>query len=229
MMVEVELKKLNENNYYYAEAIKKLRTNVQFSGKDVKVIAFTSSLPGEGKSDVTYALAQSFSQIGKRVVIVDADIRKSVLASRLEVNKKIEGLSDYLSGQSEFDNVLYKTNYPNLDIVFAGSFSPNPAELLEEELFGEMLEHLKNTHDYVFVDTPPVRLVTDSSIVAKYCDGIILVVEAGAISYRVLQKVRDQLADTGTKILGTVLNKVDMESDGYYGKYGKYGKYGEYK
>ena len=227
-MKQIILKKLIEDHYGYAEAVKRLRTNVKFCGSSIKVIAFTSSLPGEGKSDVTYALLQSLAQIGKKVILVDADIRKSVLVSRLEVRTKIQGLSEYLSGQCEMDDVICTTNYEGLDVVFAGSYSPNASELLEEERFSELICHLREMYDYVLIDTPPLGLVTDCAIVARHCNGIILVVEAGAISYRFLQKVQAQLEGTGVRILGAVLNKVSEKSEGYYGKYGKYGKYSKY-
>ena len=199
-MKQIILKKLIEDHYGYAEAVKRLRTNVKFCGSSIKVIAVTSSMPGEGKSDVTYALLQSFAQIGKKVILVDADIRKSVLVSRLEVRTKVQGLSEYLSGQCEMDDVICTTNYEGLDVVFAGSYSPNASELLEEERFSELICHLREMYDYVLIDTPPLGLVTDCAIVARHCDGIILVVEAGAISYRFLQKVQAQLEGTENRI-----------------------------
>lgn len=189
-MKQIHLKELKEDHYGYAESVKNLRTNVKFSGSNVKVIAFTSSLPGEGKSDVAYALLQSFAQIGKKVILIDADIRKSVLVSRLEVGTKVQGLSEYLSGQCEMDDVICNTNYEGLDVVFAGSYSPNASELLEEERFVNLITACRERYDYVFIDTPPLGVVTDCAVVAEHCDGIILVVESGAISYRLLQKVK---------------------------------------
>ena len=226
--MQVELKKLVENNYGYSEAVKNLRTNVQFSGSDVKVIAFTSSLPGEGKTDVAYALTQSFVQIGKKVLFIDADIRKSVLAARLELREEVPGLSEYLSGQSELSDVICRTNYEGLDFIFSGKYSPAASELLEEERFTRLIAEAKETYDYVFVDTPPLGVVTDCAVIAKSVDGIIFIIESGAISYHLLQKVKAQLDTTGTRVLGVVLNKVDASKETYYGKYGKYGRYGKY-
>ena len=228
-MNKVQLKKLIENHFGYAEAVKNLRTNVQFSGNDVKLVALTSSLPGEGKSDTAYALAMSFSQMGKRTVFVDADIRKSVLMSRLEVSEKVAGLSEYLTGQCTKEEIICETNYDNLNVIFAGSYSANASELLEEDLFTELLAALKSEYDMVIIDTPPLGVVTDCAIIAKSCDGVVLVIESGAISYHLLQKVKRQLEATGSRILGVVLNKVSQDTEGYYGKYGKYGKYGQYK
>lgn len=225
----IELTKPNEENYFYTEAIKKLRTNIQFSGSAVQVIAVTSSFPGEGKSDVTLELAYSFSQIGKKTVVLDADIRKSVMVARLNVRQQTQGLSEYLSGQCGMDDIIYGTNFSNLDFVFAGRYSPSSADLLEGELFTDLIGHLRQTYDYIFVDTAPVVAVTDGTIVAKHCDGVLLVIESGKTSYKVLQRVKEQIQAAGTKILGTVLNKVDVYQDSYYGGYGKYSKYGKYR
>ncbi len=227
-MKSIELTKPNKEIYYYTEAIKKLRTNIQFSSNAVQVIAITSSFPSEGKSDVTFELAYSFSQIGKKVIVLDADIRKSVMVARLNVGQRTQGLSEYLSGQCGMDDIIYGTNFPNLDFVFAGRYSPSSADLLEGELLIDLIGSLRQKYDYIFVDTAPVVAVTDGTIVAKHCDGILLVIESGKTSYRVLQRVKEQLQTTGTKILGTVLNKVDEYQDSYYGRYGKFSKYGKY-
>lgn len=227
-MKKIDIKQLVEDDYSYLEAVKNLRTNVKFCGSSIKTIAFTSAMPGEGKSDVTYALLHSFAQIGKKVILVDADIRKSVLVSRLEVKEKVQGISEYLSGQCGKEDVICSTNHEGMDIILAGSYSPNASELLEEDRFGDLIRTLRESYDYVLIDTPPLGVVTDCAVVAKHCDGIVLVVESGAISYRLLQKVKAQLEATGTRILGVILNKVDSRTESYYGKYGNYGKYGKY-
>lgn len=120
-----------------------------------------------------------------------------------------------------------KTNYEGFSVIFAGPYSPNPAELLEEDLFHDLIQSLKD-YDYVIIDTPPMANLIDSAIVASNCDGAIIVVEQGAVSYRLEQKVKSQLDKTGCRVLGVVLNKVDLSQNGYYGRYGKYGKYGKY-
>ena len=141
-------------------------------------------------------------------------------------------MSQYLSGQRSLENVLYDTNIENLSIIFAGPYSPNPADLLEESLFGDMISKLKEKYDYIIVDTPPMGNLIDGAIVARQCDGAVMVIESGSISYRLEQRVKGQLEKSGCRILGVVLNKVNMERNGYYskyyGKYGKYSKYGHY-
>lgn len=228
----VTLNRIMKDDYHYNEAIKTLRTNIQFCGNGIKTIMLTSSLPDEGKSDITFAMASSLAQIGKKVVMVDADIRKSALVSRYHLEREVSGLSQYLSGQRSLENVLYDTNIENLSIIFAGPYSPNPADLLEESLFGDMISKLKEKYDYIIVDTPPMGNLIDGAIVARQCDGAVMVIESGSISYRLEQRVKGQLEKSGCRILGVVLNKVNMKRNGYYskyyGKYGKYSKYGHY-
>lgn len=220
----VVLNQSEVSDYQYNEAMKTLRTNIQFSGNGIHVVMLTSSVPGEGKSETSFHLAASLAQLDKRVLLIDADIRKSVLVSRYQLDKRVDGLSEYLSGQKTREDVIYETNVPNLSMIFSGPYSPNPAELLEESLFGELVSWARENYDYIIIDTPPMGSVIDGAIIARSCDGAIMVIESGSISYRVLQKVKLQLEKSGCRILGTVLNKVDVHQSSYY-YYGKYGKY----
>lgn len=214
-----------KSDYFYEEAIKTLRTNLQFSGAAVKNVVITSAFPNEGKSDIVIQLAREFGQIGKRVIVVDADIRRSCLVSRYDVHKRIHGLSHYLSGQQPYEAIVYQSSFPNVDIIFAGQSVPNPSELLAEYAFEDLLNYLREHYDYVLVDTPPIMSVIDASVVARACDGAVLVVESGRVSYKVAQKCQAQLAKARCRILGTVLNKVDVQKDRYYHRYGYYNKH----
>ena len=178
------LKRNIKEDYAYNEAIKTLRANIQFCGNNIKTIMFTSALPDEGKSDISFSLAQSLAQIGKRTIVIDADIRKSVLVTRYNAGKDINGLSQYLSGHKDLLNVIYGTNLPYLDVIFAGPYSPNPAELLEEQLFSELIRTLREAYDYLIIDTPPMANLIDGAVVARNCDGAVMVIESGAVSYR---------------------------------------------
>lgn len=226
-MSQVEIKK-PELDYYTAEAIKSLRTNLQFCGDDKKAIVFTSCTQTEGKTRTILNLGIALSEIGKKVLLLDADLRKSVLIGRCQVNDHVKGLTHFLSKQEVLVNVICKTNIPHFDIIFAGPVPPNPAELLNSKYFELMMETLRNYYDYILIDSPPLGSVIDSAIIASYCDGAVFVVESGWNSYRFAQSVQAQLEKTGCPILGVVLNKVDMASQKYYGKYGKYQKYGQY-
>lgn len=230
MMQQITLKNIGSGDYAYEEAVKTLRTNIQFCGSNIHTIMLTSSGPDEGKSEVTFALARSFAEAGKKVLMIDADIRKSVLAARYELEGDVGGLSQYLSGQKKLEEVCCSTNVENLDVIFSGPYSPNPAELLGEDLFTKLAEWSRAEYDYVVIDTPPIMNVIDGAIVARVCDGAVLVVESGAVSYRIAQRVKQQMEKTGCRILGVVLNKTSRDGGGYYsGRYSPYYRYGRYE
>ncbi|MBS7182743.1 MAG: CpsD/CapB family tyrosine-protein kinase [Eubacterium sp.] len=239
MLLNINLDKIADLDFKTKEAYKTLRTNVQFCGENVKVVSLTSCVSNEGKSMVAFNLAVSMAESGKKVLFVDADLRKSVLIGRYKINKAIKGLTQYLSGVEELDQVKYTTNVPCLDMILSGPVPPNPAELLDSEKFTELVERARNEYDYVIIDTPPIGQVIDPAIVAQKTDGVIFLVSQSNISYRYAQKQIEQLKKSGCRILGAVLNKVDPEGKssyygGYYGKYyRKYSKegygYGDYK
>ncbi len=230
MLLNVNLDKISDLDFKTKEAYKTLRTNVQFCGDDVKVISITSCVPNEGKSMVSFNLAVSIAETGKKVLFIDADLRKSVLIGRYKINKAIKGLTQYLSGVEELDSVKYTTNVENLDMILSGPVTPNPAELLNNEKFTALVEITKKEYDYVVIDTPPIGQVIDPAIVAQQTDGVIFLVSQANVSYKYAQKQIEQLKRSGCRILGAVLNKVDPEGKGSYygGYYGKYykGKYG---
>ena len=217
------------SDYFYEEAIKTLRTNIQFTGMDIKTIVITSCYPNEGKSDIAFQLAKEIGNMNKKVLFVDADIRKSSMVSRYQVKQKVTGLSQYLSGQAGRNEIFYNTNFPNLDIIFAGPLAPNPSELLEQVSFEALMEFERSFYDYVIVDTPPVGNLIDAAVVAKQCDGAILVIESGLVSRRVAEKAKDQLEKSGCRVLGAVLNKVDVRKDRYYSRYNSKYSYYYYK
>ncbi|MGM9616337.1 CpsD/CapB family tyrosine-protein kinase [Butyricicoccus sp.] len=211
------------------EAVKALRTNVLFSGTDIRAIGLTSCSANEGKSTVALQLAASLAGSGKMVLLLDTDMRKSVLYNRVQHEEPISGLSHYLSGLLPLDRILYHTDVPNMKMIFSGVQPPNPTELLSQTRFSELMTALKEHFDFVIVDAPPLGQVIDYAIEASLVDGTLLVVNAQQNSYRQLRRIKSQLEKSGGKILGVVLNKVNTRGrGGYYGKaYGKYG-YGEY-
>ena len=216
-----------QGDFFYKEALKTLRANIQFSGRKRKTILFTSVLEGEGKSDTVFHLSREMANMGKKVLFIDADIRNTVFTRRYGVEGKYPGLSEYLSGQVEnAADVLHATNIPNLWIILAGAYAANPAEMLGDEHFEELIMAADKAFDYVFIDTPPLLQIIDAAMIAQYCDGAVIVMESGAVSYRAAQKVKVQLEATGCHILGVVLNKVSRRGGAYGYKYGKYGKYG---
>lgn len=143
-----------KENYFYEEAIKTLRTNIQFTGKNVKTILLTSCYPNEGKSDIAMQLAQEIGKAGKSVLLIDADLRKSAYVVRYKVKRSIKGLSEFLSGQASESEIKYTTNFQNVDIIFSGPSAPNPSELLEDPSFGELMKRVRTEYDFVLLDTP---------------------------------------------------------------------------
>jgi capsular exopolysaccharide synthesis family protein len=226
MELKVTLKDPKKSDYFYEEAIKTLRTNVLFSSKRVKTILLTSCYPNEGKSDVAFHLAVEMGKAGKKVLLLDSDIRKSVYIRRYSIKQNIQGLSQFLSGQVDKQWITYHTNYQNMDMIFAGPLAPNPSELLGDPSFDELLEEKKAEYDYIFIDTPPVGTMVDAAVVAEKCDGAVLVIESDMVSYKVAQRAKEQIERSGCRILGAVLNKVDLKQDKYYSSY--YSHYGGY-
>ncbi|MCR5502965.1 MAG: polysaccharide biosynthesis tyrosine autokinase [Lachnospiraceae bacterium] len=225
-MQEVILHFDKEEDYRTKEAYKTLRTNVEFSGDSLKVVSVTSCTPNEGKSSVAMSLAKAFAEAGQRTLIVDADMRKSVLVGRYKTGAVRQGLTHYLIGRARIEDVICKSNIKNLFLVFSGPVPPNPSELIGGARFAEFMTEARKACDMVIIDTPPLGSVIDAAVAAKHCDGTILVIENNAISYKFAQRVKEQLDVTGCRILGAVLNKVDMSAKSYYGNYGRY--YGKY-
>lgn len=209
--IELILDEKISSNYYMKEAFNSLRANILFSKKDVKTIVLTSCLAHEGKSSVCFELCRSLAEAGKKILLVDADMRKSVMITRYTNNKGLYGLSHLLSGQIEAEEAICKTNVANLDIVFAGPYPPNPTELIGSPAFEEFLNAYRDAYDYIIVDAPPLGLVVDAAVISNVCDGSVLVVNVGHIKYRMAQNVIAQLEKSGRKILGVILNQVDRK------------------
>lgn len=219
----LEVKKTEE--YYNS-----IRTNIQFSGNDLKTIVLTSVQPGEGKSTTSVNLAISFARAGFKTLLIDADTRNSVMSGTFKASGRIKGLTAYLSGNSEFVDTICETNVENLSIIPSGKVPPNPTSLLQNANFNKLIDTVRSWYDYVIIDSPPIGLVIDAAIIAQKCDATILVTESGVIKRRFVLKAKEQMAQSGAQFLGIILNKVDHTSDGYgtYGSYGQYGQYGQF-
>lgn len=227
-MKTIEIKRFIVNEFHTAEALKTLRTNLMFSGSDVKAIALTSHSASEGKSTIAFQLAASMAQAGKRVLLLDADLRKSLLPRRLGIKGKVEGLSHYLSGMANVAELLYETDVPGMYIMFAGTLVPNAAELLGNPSFARLIPALKESFDYIIVDAAPLGQVIDCAVISPAVDGILMVIDSTNNSYKLERRMKAQLEKSGGKILGVILNCVDFnDRHGYYGKgYGS-GYYGK--
>ena len=217
---KIELQDFSIGSYSRSEAYKTLRTNLMFCGSDKKVIGFTSCDPAEGKSTTVIHLARALTEIGKRVLLVDADMRRSMLAARYGGVGIQSGLSQFLSGQVEKEDVIYETQFPGLHIIFAGYYPPNPVELLDSDRFRALIAEVREEYDYVLIDNPPVVGIVDAVVTAKCSDGMIIVIAKGMDSARQVKNCKQQLEKTGTAVLGVVLNATSRRE--VYGKRNKY-------
>ena len=205
-------------DYRLTEGLNQLKTNLAFCGKDIKVITITSSVPNEGKSSVAFDLSKTMAEGGKKILMVDADLRKSVLAAKYHIQGIDKGLSHYLTGQAEIEDIIYETETKGFYLSVAGPLSPDPTSLLDSDQFQKFIDKVREDYDYVIIDAPPLGVVIDAVIIGKYCDGAVLVIEQGVIKRKVVQDVIKQLKRGEVRILGAVLNKVD-ERIGAYGAY----------
>ena len=220
-MNKIQINSVAKNSYQMSEAIKSLRTNVQFCGTDIHCISLTSCVPNEGKSLISVELAYSFAEIGKKVIMIDTDMRKSVFTSRHTVKQGVPGLSQYLTNQASFEEVVSNTDKEGLDIILTGVFPPNPVELLASNRFAELIKKCREIYDYIIIDTAPLGAVIDSAIVSTLCDGALLVIALDKVSIRTAQEVKEQLEKANVKILGTVLNYAETQTRHYRYNYYK--------
>ena len=201
-----------------AESIRTLRSNLQFSefGKNIKLIVITSANPNEGKSEVSINLAASLAQQGKKVIIVDADMRKPTQHKLTELNNT-EGLSTFLLKKTGVDSINHLTiNDVNLDVLTSGPVPPNPAEMLASVSMEQTLKAFGDFYDYVIIDTPPLLAATDAQILASIADATLLVVDIKKTKRRQVIESRRRLDNVGAKLLGLVMNKINSHKDSYY-------------
>lgn len=203
------------------ESFKKLRTSLIYTD-DLHVISMTSSIPNEGKTVTTFNLAKAFAEMGKKTVLIDADLRRSTLKEYLMISGHHLGLSEALTGQTE--HYICKTNMDCLSIVLAGKRPPNPSEILSNRRLRELVDELRAQFDYIIFDTPPVSSGADASIIGRVVDGCILVVRNEFTQKAAVKRSIKELEVNGGRVIGVVLNRVKKDSS-EYGHYGYYGYY----
>ena len=217
----LEISRFPKLDFVCREAMNTLCTNLSYCGKDVKKIMITSRYAGEGKSYVSMNLLRTFSQLGRTTVLVDTDLRASGIQLDYQLRyfkKNRYGLSEYLSGLCELDEILYRTDLPNTYIIPAGHEAPNPLQLLDTKTMEELIEFLAERFDIVLVDTPPVGVLVDAVATAKFCDGALIVVGYQKGKQQEIGDAVENIVQTGCKILGAVLNgvKFNTMSNRYY-------------
>lgn len=204
-----------------SEQFRTIRTNIKFSmtDKDLKTIVITSAGAGEGKSTISANIAVAFSQEGKKVLLIDADMRKPTVHYTFGL-KNVFGLSNLLTKQCEINDVINKTHIKNLFVITSGMIPPNPAELLASKQMELIIENLKNEYDLIMFDAPPVISVTDAQILSNKCDATILVVSSGQTEKSGIVKAKELLEISKANIIGVVLNNAEIQKGHYYYYYG---------
>ncbi|MBQ3056640.1 MAG: polysaccharide biosynthesis tyrosine autokinase [Clostridia bacterium] len=223
-----------ETPFSIAESFKTLRTNLMYlaiKDNQCPVFAVTSGFAGAGKSLVVANIAVSFAQLGKKVLLIDGDMRCPVQHKVFDLPAEQHGLSEALAGIDEnpLETCVIKNAYETLDIMTCGRIPPNPSELLASERMQSLLAAAKEKYDYVFIDLPPLLETADAGVLTSVVSSYIIVARAGYSKVDAISEVIDKLLATRANIAGFVLNDVNAKgSFGYYSHYSNYSKYGKY-
>nr|WP_318539450.1 CpsD/CapB family tyrosine-protein kinase [Terribacillus saccharophilus] len=204
-----------------SEQYRTIRTNIEFASVDqaMRSLLVTSSGPSEGKSSTTANLGVVFAQQGKKVLLIDGDLRKPTVHYTFKLDNRT-GLSTVLVGEKTLEETVNDTDVPNLEILTCGPIPPNPSELLGSNAMKQLLHTAQETYDIIIFDTPPVLAVTDAQILANICQGSIIVARSEQTEYEAIQKAKDLLGAAHAKLLGIVLNDVPQKKSNTYYYYG---------
>lgn len=211
--------------FQYVEAYKSLRTNLSFlsATTDSKVILITSSVPEEGKSNVAINLSMTLAEDGKRVLLMDCDLRKGSLSRYLNVKRSHPGISNVIAGQCNLAEAMSSVGGAEFTLLSVGPIPPNPAEMLATDKMASLMKAAREAFDYIIVDTPPVSVVTDAAVMSRLVDGVVLVVHPGITTIQGAQLSKKNLEAVNAHILGVILNgyntKQASKRDGYYYSY----------
>ena len=229
-METITIRRFPALSYACAEAINTLCANLSFAGENVRRIMVTSCHAAEGKSFLFMNIMRTLARLGKTVVLVDADLRRSMISAKYSLQfgtEKPVGLSHFLAGMVPLEDVIYQTNIPGAYMVPVGREVSNSLPLLTSPHFDELLAKLSRRVDYVIVDAPPLGVLIDAAEIARSCDGTLLVVNYDSVHRQELIAVKEQLEQTECPILGTVLNQVKFDNylnkKYYYKSYSSYG------
>lgn len=203
-----------------SEQYRTIRTNIQFSSVDeIRTVMVTSSGPSEGKSTTIANLAVVFAQLGKKVLLLDCDLRKPSIQYTFSVDN-LFGTTNVLTKQKRLDEVVKGTDEENLYIVTSGPIPPNPSELIGSARMDDLMQDALSQFDMVLLDTPPILAVPDAQILSRKCDGSILVISSGKTEVEQAKRSVELLKNSNAHILGTVLNNKQMQNNSYYYYYG---------
>jgi len=194
-----------------------------------KIVAISSPNAAEGKSTTAINIAIALSQLNKKILIIDADSRRSTIHKKLKMENEL-GCLDIICGSASFDDAKKSYN-EYLDIITAGTQTNNPSELFSNDKFEEFLNEIRDSYDYIIIDTPPINLVSDALVIAQKCDGLLLIVRADITTYEAFKRTITSTTELNINVLGVVINGTDSERSYKYDKYRKYGygRYGYYR
>jgi capsular exopolysaccharide synthesis family protein len=192
-------------------------------------LTFVSAEPGEGKTTIASNLSICLAQLGKRVLLIDGDMRRPCVHKLFDIKDHSGGLVTYLTGEDEWRQLVRPTGMANLDCLVCGPVPPNPSELLSSDRMQTLIREAMEEYQFVLVDAPPLLNVADGRILATMVEGAILVVRGGFTPRELVQHAQLHIRDVGAHLIGVVLNDVDVRHNGYYKGYYKYGGYGESK
>ncbi|MFJ7667693.1 CpsD/CapB family tyrosine-protein kinase [Lysinibacillus sp. NPDC097195] len=211
---------VSNSHSFVSEQFRTIRTNITFAMPDqeIKTILVTSATPGEGKSTNVANLGVVFAQEGKKICIVDADLRKPTMHYTFQL-QNLRGLSNLLTKQYDLSDVLNSTDIPNLFVLTSGPIPPNPAELLSSKAMDSVIRQLINDFDMIIFDAPPLLSVTDAQILSNKCNGTLLIVNSGAVENASVLKAKSSLEASKANILGVVLNNYKIPVGEYYDQY----------
>ena len=199
-----------------SESYRGIRTSIEFSNldKEMKVITITSSMQNEGKSTVIANLAVSFANLEKKVLLLEGDLRNPSVHRMFNISN-INGLTDILLNNKNFAECVHCTEVKNLHVLTCGAVPPNPSEILSSKKMKDFINELREYYDYIFIDTPPIGVVTDAGIISTYSDGCVFVVGSKQCDIEMAKIAKKRLEDVGAHIIGAVLNKFEAEGNGY--------------
>lgn len=200
-----------------SEQYRSIRTSIQYSNVDenMKTILVTSSDKNEGKTTTVTNLAVNFANLEKKVLLMDCDLRNPSIHKFMKIGNSL-GLTDVLVENRDIETCIKETEVKNLHVLSAGFIPPNPAEILSSTKLKKLIEDLKETYDYIFIDAPPIGLVTDAGILGSFIDGVVLVVRSEVVEFKQLEETKKKLDSVNAKIIGAVLNAYKAQTSDYY-------------